>query len=71
MEAQGIHTCIITIPEAFRARIEAAEADVVVAEADVADISREAAERAAASQEGSGHGLPGGEGAISSYFLKV
>jgi len=59
------------LPEAFRARIEAAEADVVVAEADVADISREAAERAAASQEGSGHGLPGGEGAISSYFLKV
>ena len=34
------------------------------------DISREAAERAAASQEGSGHGLSGGEDAISSYFSR-
>jgi len=36
----------------------------------VTDISREAAERAAASQEGSGHGLSGGEDAISSYFSR-
>jgi hypothetical protein len=45
----------------------------------VADASREAAERAAASvatlvataEKASGHGLSGGEGFISSYFLKV
>ena len=44
-----------------------------------ADVSREAEERAAASvatmlataAKGTGHGLPGGEGIISSYFLKV
>ena len=45
----------------------------------VADVSREAAERAAASvatlvataAKASSHGLSGGEGAVSSYFLKV
>ena len=45
-----------------------------------AGVSREAAERAAAASvatlvatvaKASGHGLSGGEGALSSYFLKV
>ena len=45
----------------------------------VADVSQEAAEQAAASvatlvataAKASSHGLSGGEGALSSYFLKV